>query len=143
MKRLGLLVAVALLTSCGLRVGPINNPPAPKGPERPSQVTVSRVPSIMGWPVPMIFTIDGEEIYGLWGGQSHSFLLEPGYYRFGYFLGFNECRHGVHIDNRPSQHFLLGPPCRIRRAEQSVTPWSVEPTERAEPAQPNPFLESY
>lgn len=113
MKRLGLVVAVLLLSGCGLRLGPINKPPAPTGVEPPSRVTVTRTPSIMGWPLPMIFTLDGEEIYGLWSGQSHSFLLEPGDYIFGYYLGFNECRRFVRIGRRPSQTVRLGPPCKI------------------------------
>jgi len=70
----------------------------------------------MGWPVPMIFTIDGVETYGLWLGQSYTFMLEPGDYIFGYFLGFNECRRYVRIESKPSQLVHLGPPCKIRPA---------------------------
>jgi hypothetical protein len=66
----------------------------------------------------MIFTINAVEIYGLWGGQSYSFMLEPGNYVFGYFLGFNQCRRFVRVLNRPSQVFYLGPPCKIRPADQ-------------------------
>ena len=117
MKRLVLLVAVLFLTGCGLRHGPINKPPAPTGVEKPSQVRVTRVPSIMGWPFPMIFTIDGVEIFGLAERQSYCFMLEPGDYIFGYYLGFNECRQYVRIERKPSQHILIGPSCKIRPAD--------------------------
>jgi hypothetical protein len=116
-KRLGSVVTVLFLTGCGLRVGPINKPPMPTGAERPSRITVTRVSSVMGWPVPMIFTIDDVEIYGLWGGESYSFMLEPGDYVFGYYLGFNQCRTGIQIESKSSQHILLGPPCKIRPAD--------------------------
>lgn len=79
-----------------------------------------REKTFTGWPVPMIFTIDGEEIYGLWGGQSYSFMLEPGDYIFGYYLGFNECRRYTRIENRPSQRVYLASPCKIRPAESVV-----------------------
>ena len=115
-KRLGLVVAVLVLAGCGMRLGPINKPPAPTGLAPPSRVTVTRVPSIMGWPVPMVFTIDGVETYGLWHGGRYTFMLEPGDYIFGYYLGFNECRQDTRIENKPSQLFHLGPPCRIRPA---------------------------
>lgn len=117
MKTLGLIVASLLLSACGLRQGPINNPPAPEGSEELTRVTVSRVPSIMGWPWPMIFTIDGEEIYGLDDRGSYGFLLEPGQYIFGYYLAFNECRHLVKIERKPSQHILLATPCKIVSTE--------------------------
>ena len=61
----------------------------------------------------MMFTIDGVEIYGLWSGQSYSFMLDPGDYIFGYYLGFNECRHFVRIERRPSQYIRISPPCKI------------------------------
>lgn len=99
-----------------MRLGYINNPPAPTGSATPSKVTVTRIGSIMGWPVPMIFTINGVEIYGLWVGQSYSFSLEPGDYIFGYYLGFNECRQYVRIERRPNQLIHLGPPCNIKSA---------------------------
>lgn len=70
----------------------------------------------MGWPVPMIFTIDGVQTYGLWSGQSYSFLLDPGDYIFGYYLAFNECRRFVRIQRKPSQLIYLGPSCEIRPA---------------------------
>ena len=115
-NRLSLVLAVLLLAGCGMRLGPINQPPKPEGYAPPSRVTVARVSSIMGWPVPMIFTIDGEEIYGLWLGQSYTFLLEPGDYIFGYYLGFNECRQYIRIEPKPSQLVHLGPPCKIENA---------------------------
>lgn len=105
-----------LLAGCGMRVGYINSPPEPIGVAALSQVTVTRVSSIMGWPVPMIFTIDGVEIYGLWTGQSYTFSLEPGDYIFGYYLGFNECRQYIRIERKPSQLIYLGPPCKIKNA---------------------------
>jgi len=108
-----LFVAVLFLSGCGLRLGPIDKPPAPTGVATPSRVTVTRASSVMGWPLPMVFTIDGVETYGLWGGQSYSFLLEPGEYVFGFFLGFNECRRLVRVAGRPSQSFRLGPSCAI------------------------------
>lgn len=113
---LGLVLSLLLLAGCGLRVGYINKPPEPTGVATPSRVTVTRVGSIMGWPVPMIFTIDGVEMYGLWTGQSYSFMLEPGDYIFGYYLGFNECRQYIRIERKPSQAINLGPPCKIRPA---------------------------
>jgi len=116
-KRLALVVTVLCLGGCGLRTGPINKPPTPTGVEKPVRVTVSRIPSVMGWPVPMIVTIDGVETYGLWSGQSYSFQMEPGEHLFGYFLGFNECNKFIRIGRKPSQRILLGPPCRIRAAD--------------------------
>lgn len=115
-KRLALVVAVLFLSSCGLRHGPINKPPVPTGIAKPSRVTVSRVSSFTGWPVPMIFTINSVEIYGLWSGQSYSFMLEPGDYIFGYYLGFGECRRYIRIENKPSQHIHLAPACKITPA---------------------------
>jgi hypothetical protein len=112
-KRLCILAAVLFLGGCGLRVGHINDPPAPTGAATPSRVTVSRDSSIIGFPVPMILLIDGEEIYGLWGGHSYSFMLEPGDYIFGYYLGFNECRRFTRIYRKPSQLIRLGPECQI------------------------------
>lgn len=113
MKRFGLVFGVLLLSGCGIRLGHINSPPAPSGYVQPTRVTVSRISSFTGWPAPMVFTIDGEEIYGLWGGQSYSFMLDPGDYIFGYYLAFNECRHFVRIKQRPTQHIRIGPPCKI------------------------------
>ena len=118
MKRLGLIAAVLLLTGCGWKIGPVNYPPAPSGERTPSEVTVKRVTSIMGLVVPMTFTIDGDEIYGLWTDESYTFMLEPGDYIFGYYLGFNECRQYIRIRPVPSQLIYLGPPCEIRPAER-------------------------
>jgi predicted small lipoprotein YifL len=115
-KRLGLIAAVLLLAGCGWRIGPINYPPAPAGAIEPSQVTVKRVNSVMGLFVPMVFTINGVETYGLWTDESYTFMLDPGEYIFGYYLGFNECRRSIRIRARPSQLVYLGPPCKIRHA---------------------------
>ena len=117
MKRLGLIVVVLVLTGCGWKIGPINYPPKAIGVARPSEVTVKRVDSIMGLIVPMIFMIDGVETYGLWTGESYTFLLEPGDYIFGYFLGFNECQQYIRIKPVPSQLIYLGPACQIRPAD--------------------------
>lgn len=116
-----MIAAVLVLTGCGWKIGPINYPPAPTGVAEPSQVTVKRVTSIMGSVVPMIFTIDGVEVYGLWTDESYTFMLEPGDYIFGYYLGFNECRQYTRIRRVPSQLIYLGPPCQIRPA-QSIPP---------------------
>lgn len=117
MKRLGVIAAVLLLTGCGWRIGPINYPPKPSSEKPPTEVTVKRVTSVMGIVVPMVFTIDGREIYGLWGDESYTFLLEPGDYIFGYYLGFNECRQYIRIRPVHSELIYLGPPCKIRPAE--------------------------
>ena len=117
MKRLGVIAAVLLLTGCGWRIGPINYPPTPGSASSPTEVTVKRVTSVMGLVAPMIFTIDGREIYGLWTDESYTFPLEPGDYIFGYYLGFNECRQYVRIRPVHRQIFYLGPPCKIRAAE--------------------------
>lgn len=116
-KRLGLISAVLLLTGCGWKIGPIHYPPTPSDTTKASQVTVKRVSSIMGLVVPMVFTIDGVETYGLWTDESYTFLLEPGDYIFGYYLGFNECRHYTRVRPVARQLFYLGPPCEIRAAE--------------------------
>lgn len=123
-KRLGLIAVVLLLTSCGWKIGPINYPPAPSGGTMPTEVTVKRVTSIMGLVVPMIFTIDGVDIYGLWTDESYTFMLEPGDYIFGYYLGFNQCRKYIRIERRPSQLIYLGPPCEIRPA-RSIPPAAI------------------
>jgi hypothetical protein len=116
-----MIAAVLVLTGCGWKIGPINYPPAPTGVAEPSQVTVKRVTSIMGLVVPMVFTIDGVEVFGLWTDESYTFMLAPGDYIFGYYLGFNECRQYIRIRRVPSQLIYLGPPCRIRPAE-SIPP---------------------
>ena len=121
MKRLSLIVVVLVLTGCGWKIGPINYPPEPVGSARPSQVTVKRASSVMGFVVPMIFTINGVETYGLWTNGSYTFMLEPGDYIFGYYLGFDECRKYIRIEPVPSQLIYLGPPCQIRSAK-SIPP---------------------
>ncbi|MEA3277785.1 MAG: OmpA family protein [Pseudomonadota bacterium] len=71
--------------------------------------------SWMGAPVPMIFLIDGTEIYGFWRGQRYSFRLAPGDYAFGYYLAFNECRQLVMIEPGQDHLFKLAPNCVIER----------------------------
>jgi hypothetical protein len=113
MKKACLLVCLFALSGCGFKVGLINEPRVSGSFGAPANVTVYREGSIMGFPVPMTFLIDGREIYGLWGGEEYSFQLDPGEYVFGYFLGLNECRRWGLIEPGRTYRIRLAPVCVI------------------------------
>ena len=108
------MLAVALLAGCGFKVGLVHQPPAPTTPGEAASVTVYRPESLIGFPVPMVFWIDRVETYGLWGGQSYSFRLDPGAYVFGYYLGFNECSRLMRFASATNYLVTLNPWCSIR-----------------------------
>lgn len=108
------MLAAALLAGCGFKVGLVHQPPAPTTPGEAASVTVYRPESVIGFPVPMVFWIDRVETYGLWGGQSYSFRLDPGAYVFGYYLGFNECGRLMRFASATNYLVTLNPWCSIR-----------------------------
>lgn len=94
-----------LLLSVGCAsTGPINPPPTPLSPH-PVQITLHRVESLAGEPLPMVFRIDGTDIYSLGNGESYSFPLDPGEYLFGWRLGMNRCDQAVWL--RPGRIIKL------------------------------------
>jgi len=97
------LFPLILLTGCS-SLGPISAPPTPVSPN-PVTVTVHRVDSIVGAPLPMVFVIDGAEIYGLGNGDSYTFKLDPGQYVFGWRFGMNSCDQDVWL--RPGRKINL------------------------------------
>lgn len=131
MKKLSALAALFVLSGCGFKVGLINDPPEPSGSSIPSRITVYRANSIMGFPVPMTFLIDSKEIYGLWGGDEFSFLLDPGEYVFGYFLGLNDCYRYGQIESGQNYRIRLAPNCviegeRAGQGKQIVDSYTID-----------------
>ena len=102
--RLGSLVSATLLGACSTTSGPISAPPTPTS-GHPVTISLHRVESLEGAPVPMVFTIDGAEVYGLRNGETYQFKLDPGQYVFGWDFGFNTCAQDVWI--RPGRDIDL------------------------------------
>jgi hypothetical protein len=101
----------ALLSGCaGGRLGP--TPPL-TSPEPAARVTVQRSRSLIGAPASMLFKIDGRQVHALRFGQQFSFLIDPGEYRFGYDLGFNQCSRRVILDPGASYVLRLTPVCQM------------------------------
>ena len=115
MKRIPLLACVLALSGCGIKLGLINDPPQYRDSGAPAKVTVYRAEVPTGFPFPMTFLINGIEIYGFLPGQSYSFLLDPGEYIFGYYLGLNSCRRHGYIDPGKTHVIRLAPLCVIER----------------------------
>ena len=79
----------------------------------------------------MTFLIDGIEIYGFLPGQSYTFLLDPGEYIFGYYLGLNSCRRYGRIDPGVDHLIKLAPLCVIERvrtepADQIIQSFTID-----------------
>ena len=113
MRRTALLLPVlgVLLAGCaGGRMGP--TPPLTSS-EPAASVTVQRSRSLLGAPASMLFSIDDRHVYALRLGQQFSFVIDPGEYRFGYELGFNECSQRVILDPGVSYVLRLTPVCRM------------------------------
>jgi hypothetical protein len=106
------LLPVLLIAGCSTTSGPINAPPAPTS-RNPVNVTLHRVKSLEGAVAPMVFTIDGTEIYGLRDGETHRFKLDPGQYVFGWRLGFNTCAQDVWLRPGRDVDLTLSNDCSI------------------------------
>jgi hypothetical protein len=106
-----LVFVLVLLVGCaGGRMGPV--PPLTSS-EPAASVTVQRSRSVLGAPASMLFSIDDRKVYALRLGQQFSFMIDPGEYRFGYDLGFNQCRQRVILE--PGERYVvrLTPVCQI------------------------------
>jgi len=106
-----LAIVVLLLAGCaGGRMGPV--PPLTSS-EPAASVTVQRSRSALGAPASMLFSIDDRKVYALRWGQQFSFMIDPGEYRFGYDLGFNQCRQRVILG--PGERYIvrMTPVCQI------------------------------
>jgi predicted small lipoprotein YifL len=108
-------LAFTSITGCSTQSGPLKAPPGADNSPDSADVTVYRDSSIVGAMATMIFTVNGEKIYGLDQGQRYNFRLAPGYYGFGYYLGMNECRRRVHIQAREDYVLRLAPNCVIEQ----------------------------
>jgi len=102
--RLVHLWPLLLVAGCASGFGPITAPPTPAS-AHPVTVTLHRVESIEGAAAPMVFTINGAEIYGLRNGETHRLRLDPGQYVFGWRFGFDTCAQDVWI--RPGRDVSL------------------------------------
>jgi hypothetical protein len=98
------LLPLLLLAGCSTSFGPIGAPPTPTS-SNPATVTVHRPRSIEGAALPMVFVIDGTEIYGLRNGENYQLTIDPGEYVFGWRLGLNTCDQTVWI--RPARDIDL------------------------------------
>ncbi len=111
MRAYGLL-PILLLAGCSTTSGPISAPPTPTSPN-PVTVSLHRVESIEGAAVPMVFTIDGTEIYGLSNGETHRIRLDPGQYVFGWRFGFDTCNQDVWLRSGREIDLTLSADCNI------------------------------
>jgi hypothetical protein len=105
-----LLLAAGLAGCAGGRMGPL--PPLTSS-QPAASITVQRSKSLWGAPASMLFSIDGQRVYALRWGQQFTFLIDPGEYRFGYDLGFNNCRQRVILDPGERYVLRLNPVCQI------------------------------
>jgi hypothetical protein len=109
-----LLLAASLATGlAGCASGRMGPLPPLTSSEPAASVIVQRSKSLWGAPASMLFSIDDRRVYALRWGQQFSFLIDPGEYRFGYDLGFNNCQQRVILD--PGVHYVLRltPVCQI------------------------------
>jgi len=106
------LVPLLLLAGCSTTYGPMSAPPAPTS-RNPVTVSLHRVESISGAAVPLVFTIDGTEIYGLRNGETHRLKLDPGQYVFGWRFGFDTCNQAVWIRPGKDIDLTLSNDCSI------------------------------
>jgi hypothetical protein len=90
-------------------------------PQVPASVIVQRDRSVVGLPVRMFFTIDGERIYAVWIGQAFTFNIDPGEYIFGYEQGFNTCRRRVVLEEGRNYFVKLTPVCDFEAEERTYT----------------------
>ena len=90
------LVPLLLVAGCSSTYGPISAPPAPTSAQ-PVTIALHRVESIEGAAVPMVFTINGTEVYGLRNGETYRLKLDPGQYVFGWRFGLDTCNQDVWI----------------------------------------------
>jgi hypothetical protein len=108
-----LILGLCLMTAgCSTTEGLIQAPP-PVTSLNPASITVCRATSPEGAIAPLIFTINGEKIYGLRPGESYSFRLDPGSYTFGWYLALNTCSQAVWIQPGDNISLTLGPTCDI------------------------------
>ncbi len=105
------LLPLLLTVGCA-STGPINPPPTPTS-AHPVQVTLHRVESPVGAPLPMVFRIDDTDIYGLGNGESYSFALDPGEYLFGWRFGMNDCAQAVWLHRGRNVRIDLSDLCNI------------------------------
>jgi hypothetical protein len=98
------LMPLLLLAGCSTTFGPISLPPTPSG-NNAVTVTIQRTQSVEGAAVPMVFVIDGTEIYGLRNGESYQLKMDPGEYVLGWRLGLDTCNQTVWI--RPDRDVVL------------------------------------
>lgn len=101
-----------IIAGCSTTEGLIHAPP-PVTSLNPASITIYRATSVEGAIAPLIFTIDGEKIYGLKPGESYSFRLDPGSYTFGWYLALNTCKQAVWIQPGDNVSLTLGPTCDI------------------------------
>jgi hypothetical protein len=106
------LVPLLLLAGCSTTYGPISAPPTPTS-RNPVVVTLHRVESIEGAAVPLVFTINGAEIYGLRNGETHSLKLDPGQYLFGWRFGLDTCGQDLWIRPGRDIDLTLSNSCNI------------------------------
>ncbi len=106
------LLPLLLIAGCASTYGPISAPPTPTS-GHPVTVTLHRVQSIEGAALPLVFTIDGAEVYGLRNGETHAFKLDPGQYVFGWNLGLNTCNQTVWLRPGRAVDLTLSNDCNI------------------------------
>lgn len=106
------LLPLLLMAGCSTTSGPIGAPPAPTS-RNPVTVTLHRVASAEGAVTPMVFVINGAEIYGLRDGETYRFKLDPGQYVFGWRFGFNTCNQDVWIRPGKDVDLTLSNECNI------------------------------
>jgi hypothetical protein len=112
MKRASLAATLLLVAGCSATEGLIHEPPAPTSPN-PADITIYRESNPEAAIAPMVFTINGTEIYGLRPGGSFEFRLDPGSYVFGWYLGMNNCSQTVFINSGAKIRLPLSPICNI------------------------------
>lgn len=113
MRKQTAVVLLAALLMAGCASGPINPTPPISTPNATATVTIERNKSLVGAPATMFFVINNERVYALQIGQRWSFRIDAGEHRFGYDLGFNNCRQRVML--RPGGRYFikLTPICEI------------------------------
>jgi hypothetical protein len=107
-----LAAGTLLAAGCSTTSGAINAPPTPKT-QHPITLTLQRVDSIEGAVVPMVIVIDGQEIYGLRNGETHSIQLDPGQYVLGWRLGLNTCDQTIFLRKGRDVTLKLSNECDI------------------------------
>jgi hypothetical protein len=107
-----LALLVPLLVGCATSFGPIAAPPIPTN-RHPIKVSLHRVESIEGAEVPLVFLLNGIEIYGLRNGETYRFELDPGQYVFGWTFGLDTCSQDVWLPPGRDVTLTLSNDCDI------------------------------